>query len=125
MKVIFIDSKLLITTGWNENKQITRSEIIDSSKSQNHYCFDWTDFPVGVYMATGGFLNGNLVICGGQLSDNPISYAQRCEKTDLHQKRLLSRVYTGCAICFRRFPIVLGYRKAVKTYGKPCIIGCL
>ena len=31
-------------------------------------------------MATGGFLNGNLVICGGQLSDNPISYAQRCEK---------------------------------------------
>ena len=60
----FIDSKFLITTGY-ETVYTGKSEVIDLSVSGNYECPDWTEYPIYVQGATGGLLGTTPVVCGG------------------------------------------------------------
>ena len=43
----------------------TTSEIEDLTIKGGNMCFNWPDFPIGVYAATGGLIEDTVIICGG------------------------------------------------------------
>ena len=54
-------------------------EIIDLES--NSSCEKWPDLSIPVKGATGGFLNGGVLVCGGNTvtSDTDASYTNRCQ----------------------------------------------
>ena len=49
----------------NQFKNTNQSEIIDFSTSGSTKCPTWANYPHDTKGATGGFLGGNIIICGG------------------------------------------------------------
>ena len=43
------------------------SELIDLSSDDDDQCFNWVDYPLELYAATGGLLGNTPLICGGKL----------------------------------------------------------
>ena len=63
-------SKFLITTGMTTNTDyVTKSEILDFSEENNFQCFDWFDYPIGIFRVVGGLIGNIAVICGGNSGD--------------------------------------------------------
>ena len=67
MTLIFLlVTKFLIATGMDTNDNpVSTSELIDLSLDDDDQCFNWMDYPLELYAATGGFLGNTPVICGG------------------------------------------------------------
>ena len=61
-------TKFLVATGKDyDGNNIRRSEIIDLSyDGAGNQCFDWADYPLDVFKASGGLIEDQVVICGGQ-----------------------------------------------------------
>ena len=59
-------SKILITTGDNDDGHQTTSEIKDLSIKGGNKCINWPDFPISVSQAQGGLIKDTVMICGGR-----------------------------------------------------------
>ena len=59
-------TKFLIATGADTNfMPVSTSELIDLSLDDDDQCFNWVDYPLELYGATGGLLGNTPLICGG------------------------------------------------------------
>ena len=73
-------SKVLITTGRNEDGKQRSSEVLDLTIKGSNECKNWPVYPItGVDGATGGVIGESVLICGG-VSDvsNQGSYIDEC-----------------------------------------------
>ena len=68
MILFVLVTKFLVATGEDyDGNNIRKSEIIDLSyDGAGNQCFDWADYPLDVSRATGGLIEDQVVICGGQ-----------------------------------------------------------
>ena len=48
---------------------MTKSEILDFSEEKNFQCFDWVDYPIGIFRVVGGLVGNIAIICGGSSGD--------------------------------------------------------
>ena len=62
--------------------------MIDLSELGNYQCFDWVDYPIPVYGATGGLLGSNPVVCGGW------PYTDECYKISAKKADLVVKMTT-------------------------------
>ena len=86
-------SKFLITTGMTTNKDYaTKSEILDFSEEKNFQCFDWVDYPIDIFRATGGLVGHIAVICGGRYVGNR---HDECYKVTQNKAVLLGKMTTN------------------------------
>ena len=88
---MIVESKILVTSGWNGLDEVTLSEIIDLSCSGYHHCPDWVDYPLAAAGATGLLLEHIPVICGG-LSQHETLYHDECYKVTANKAVLLGRM---------------------------------
>ena len=78
--------KVLITTGYPYDNGVF-SEVIDVN-NWNVTCESLPDFPVRIAYATGGFLMGRPLICGGESSFSRCYFLDNFDFIDLSQPRI-------------------------------------
>ena len=76
MVFLFTESKILVATGIPYDDG-TNTEIIDVGINSNYSCPKVQPFPVQLYGATGGLVNGQPFLCGGYDKTNE-HYSKDC-----------------------------------------------
>ena len=70
-------SKILVTTGHNQEGYQTTSEIVDLTVKGGYKCNIWEPFQIGVRGATGGVIGDTVIICGGYDGSNNVDECYR------------------------------------------------
>ena len=67
-----VTDKVLVTTGYSYPEAVASSEII-SVGYVDITCQKFPDGPNGIHSATGGFVQNEVLICGGDYNSDPDS----------------------------------------------------
>ena len=71
---------------------VKKSEVHEFSDQKKFQCADWLDYPIDVYVATGGLVGQVPVICGGESSS--FVYHDECYKVTGNKAVFLGKMKT-------------------------------